>query len=89
MTRNIHINEALTIILAGKLKLVDTYSKDKNKRPMVHIVHLSRLANIEIFFSNIKYAFHFHLPHPTPGGNYLINLPLFYVRMLSCKIHLS
>jgi hypothetical protein len=32
------------------------------------------LANIEIFFSNIKYAFHFHLPHPTLGGNYLNQL---------------
>jgi hypothetical protein len=30
------------------------------------------LANtcIEIFFSNSRYAFHFHLPHPTLGGNY-------------------
>jgi hypothetical protein len=44
------------------------YSK-QNKRPMGNIAHLSNLGQYRIFFPNIKYAFHFHLPHPTLGGN--------------------
>jgi hypothetical protein len=43
------------------------------------------LANIERFCSNTKYVFHFHLPHPTlKRAIILTNLPLFFVRMLSC-----
>ena len=37
---------------------------------MGHIAHLSSLGQYRIFFSNIQYAFHFHLPHQTLGGNY-------------------
>jgi hypothetical protein len=29
------------------------------------------------YFSNIKYAFLFHLPHPTSGAMIITNLPLF------------
>jgi hypothetical protein len=35
-------------------------------------------------FSKIEYTFHF--PHPTLEAIILTNLPLFYARMLSCKI---
>jgi hypothetical protein len=34
-------------------------------------LNLGQYRNI---FSNIEYAFHFHLPHPTLGGNYFNQL---------------
>jgi hypothetical protein len=48
---------------------VDVQNTNENKRPMGHIAHLSNLGQYKTIFSNIKYAFHFHLPHPTLGGN--------------------
>jgi hypothetical protein len=36
----------------------------RNMRPMGNIAHLSNLGQYRNIFSNIKYAFHFHLPHP-------------------------
>jgi hypothetical protein len=41
---------------------------------MGHIAHLSNLDQYRNIFSNIEYAFHFHLPHPTLGGNYFNQL---------------
>jgi hypothetical protein len=61
----------------------------KNKRPMGHIAHLSNLGLYKNIFSIIKYACHFYMPHLFLGVIFfLTNLPLFYVRMLSCKIQL-
>jgi hypothetical protein len=37
---------------------------------MGDIAHLSSLSQYRNIFSNIKYAFHFHLLHQTLGGNY-------------------
>jgi hypothetical protein len=47
--------------------------KKKNKS-MGHIAHPSNLGPYRNIFSNIEYAFHFHLPHPALGGNYFNQL---------------
>jgi hypothetical protein len=54
----------------------------ENKRPMGHIVHLSNLGP---YRNIICISFP---PFNPRGPMILINLPLFYVRKLSCKIQL-
>jgi hypothetical protein len=56
----------------------------KYKRPMGHIAHLSNLGP----YRNIIYISFPFAPFDPQGPMILINLPLFYVRKLSCKIQL-
>jgi hypothetical protein len=49
-------------------------SSQRTRGPWATSLTWVALANIEMFFSNIKYVFHFHLPHSTLGGNYFNQL---------------
>jgi hypothetical protein len=55
-----------------------------NKRPMGHIAHLS---NLGLYKNIICISFPF-APFDPWGPMILIDLPLFYVRKLSCKTQL-
>jgi hypothetical protein len=88
LMKTIHFDKMFNFFMWLK-KVKEFYRLDarKTRGPWATSLTWETLAHIK-YFSNIKYAFHFHLPHPTLRGHDFNRLAFVDVRKLSFQIQL-